>query len=105
MAASILRGALPRNSQGERAAQELIASSEEEYEERAVELGANLIYSTKADQLGLGQGRLVELRRLLYESRTTSALFDTKRWVQDLEEAYAKAWGHWVNGAAGDIWL
>lgn len=105
MASSILRGALPKTSEGERAAHELIASNEEDYEERAVELGASLIYPTNTNQLGFGRGRLVELRRMLYESRTSSALFDTKRWVRDLEDAYDIAWARWVAGKGGDIWL
>ena len=105
MAASILRGALPRNEQGERAAQDLIAESDEAYEEQAVELGSDLVYPTQEGTPGLGRGRLVELRRLLYESRWTSALFDTRRWVRDLETAYAEAWRRWVAGEGGDIWL
>lgn len=105
MAASILTGALPKTPQGQRAARELIAKDEEEYEERAIELGADLVYSTRIDELGIGRGRLAELRKMLYESRTSSALFDTKRWVRDLEDAYGKAWAHWVDGKGGDIWL
>ncbi|KAI9695075.1 MAG: hypothetical protein M1820_008937 [Bogoriella megaspora] len=50
-------------------------------------------------------GRLFELRKLLYESRWTSALFDTKRWVRDLEDAYEIAWERWVEGVGGDIFL
>ena len=105
MAASILTGALPKNAQGEQAARQLIAKSEEEYEDRAVELGAGLIYPTGSTNVGFGQGRLVELRKLLYESRDSSALFDTRRWVGDLEDAYEEAWRRWVEGIGGDIWL
>lgn len=105
MAASILTGALPKNTQGKRAARELIARSDEEYEERAVELGAGLMYPVRTGSVGFGSGRLVELRRLLYESRTSSALFDTRRWVRDLEDAYDEAWRRWVEGAGGDILL
>jgi predicted O-linked N-acetylglucosamine transferase (SPINDLY family) len=47
----------------------------------------------------------MELRKLLFESRWTSALFDTKRWVRDLETAYEKAWSNWVAGEGGDIEL
>ena len=105
MAASILKGALPKTAEGRRAATELIANSDEEYEERAIALGHDLVYSTEPEELGMGQGRLVELRRLLYESRWTSALFDTKRWVRDIEGAYSEAWRKWVAGEGGDIWL
>ena len=105
MAASILKGALPKTAEGKAAATELIASSDEEYEERAVALGDDLVYSTEPAGIGMGKGRLVELRKLLYESRWSSALFDTKRWVRDIEAAYAEAWRKWVTGEGGDIWL
>jgi predicted O-linked N-acetylglucosamine transferase (SPINDLY family) len=101
MAASILKGALPKSIEGSQAATELIASNEDQYEEFAVRLASGLIY----DKTGLGSGRLIELRKLLYESRSTSALFDTKRWVSDLEYAYVEAWRRWVEGIGGDIYL
>ncbi|KAI9806021.1 MAG: hypothetical protein M1833_004428 [Piccolia ochrophora] len=105
MAASILRGALPKSTKGNEAAAELIASSEEEYEEHAVRLGKDLQYEHDPDRRGTARGRLSELRRLLFESRWSSALFDTKRWVGDLEDAYELAWRNWVKGEGGDIWL
>jgi predicted O-linked N-acetylglucosamine transferase (SPINDLY family) len=105
MAASILRGALPKTVKGGQAAEQLIASSEEEYEERAITLGNDLRYSTDSAQPGKGVGKLVELRKMLYESRWSSALFDTRRWVNDLEVAYGEAWRKWVAGEGGDIWL
>ncbi|KAK6441291.1 hypothetical protein LTR95_002484 [Oleoguttula sp. CCFEE 5521] len=103
MAASILKGALPKNSEGDQASVELIATSEEDYEEKAVSLGKSLLYPPGSQ--GIGQGRLVELRRMLYEARRTSGLFDTKRWTSDLEDAYEEAWRRWVAGEGGDIWL
>jgi len=103
MAASILKGALPKTEEGRRAAGELVAISEEDYEEKAIALGATLAYGPGCD--GKGRGRLVELRKLLYHARWTSALFDTKRWVSDLEDAYDEAWRRWVVGEGGDIWL
>ena len=105
MAASILKGALPKSVEGNIAATELIAKSDKDYEERAVVLGNGLVYSTESQDVGIGQGRLVELRKLLYESRWSSALFDTKRWVRDVEAAYAEAWRKWVAREGGDIWL
>ena len=105
MAASILKGALPANAQGDRAAEDLIVRSDEEYEERAVRLGKDLVYNLQQDSQRFGEGRLMELRKLLYESRWTSALFDTRRWVRDLEEAYEEAWRRWVAGEGGDIWM
>ena len=105
MAASILRGALPQTAEGDRVADALTVRSDEEYEERAVELGSDLVYTSHRGQEGCGRGRLAEFRKLLYESRWTSALFDTRRWVRDLETAYEEAWKRWIAGEGGDIWL
>lgn len=100
MAASILKGALPKSPEGAQAAKELIAANDDDYEEKAVQLGSACIY-----QGHRSTGRLNELRKMLYESRWTSALYDTKRWVRDLEEAYQIAWKKWEKGEGGDIWL
>lgn len=105
MAASILRGALPKDAEGDRAAGDLIADSDEAYEEQGVELGNDLVYPMEDGKQGMSKGRLMELRKLLYESRRTSPLFDTRRWVRDLESAYSEAWRRWVAGEGGDIWL
>ena len=105
IAASILRGALPKTAEGNRAMQDLVVRNEEEYEEQAVRLGLDLVYSVQNGSQGKGKGRLMELRKLLYESRWESALFDTRRWVNDLETAYDKAWSRWVTGEGGAIWL
>ncbi|TKA74635.1 hypothetical protein B0A55_05967 [Friedmanniomyces simplex] len=103
MAASILKGALPSGKEGAQAAKELIATSEDDYEEKAVSLATSLAYPRGCE--GRATGRLMELRKMLYHARWTSALFDTKRWVRDLEDAYDVAWRRYVNGEGGDIWL
>lgn len=100
MAASILKGALPKNEEGKQAAKELIATSEEDYEAKAVRLGLDCVYRN-----GRATGRLSQMRKMLFEARWTSALFDTRRWVRDLEDAYEIAWKKWVEGDGGDIWL
>ncbi|UPX10195.1 uncharacterized protein EKO05_0000866 [Ascochyta rabiei] len=100
MAASILKGALPKSPDGAQAAKELISADDDDYEEKAVRLGSDCIY-----QGHRATGRLSELRKMLYESRWTSALYDTTRWVRDLEEAYQIAWRKWEVGEGGDIWL
>ena len=107
MAASILKGALPKEPLEVRQAAEndLIASSETEYEDMAVRLGKSLSYPNSGPNVGRGHGRLIELRRILTEARWTSALFDTARWTRDLEDAYDEAWRRWVAGEGGDIWL
>jgi hypothetical protein len=105
MAASILKGALPRSEEGQRAAAELIAKDDEQYEDYAIRLANGFSYKIHPSGLGEGVGRLGELRKLLYDSRWTCALFDTKRWVSDLESAYEEAWRRWVANEGGDIYL
>ncbi|KAK5660119.1 hypothetical protein OQA88_13588 [Cercophora sp. LCS_1] len=104
MAASILKGALPKSAEGDTAAKELIAAGESEYEEAAIRLATGLRYDTRKGY-GEGLGRLAELRMLLWKSKWTCALFDTRRWVRDLEDAYDEAWRRWVDGTGGDIYL
>ena len=105
MAASILKGALPKSEEGHQAAAELIAKNDEEYEEFAIKLASGFSYTVDASGRGHGVGRLGQLRKILYDSRWTCALFDTKRWVSDLESAYDEAWRKWVTNEGGDIYL
>ena len=105
MAASILKGALPKTEEGARVADELIAADDERYERAAVELATGLSYSITSDGYGVGRGRLSEIRRLLFDNRWSCALFDTYRWVADVERAYEEAWRKWEAGEAGDIYL
>lgn len=106
MAASILKGALPRDPEERRQCErDLIARSEDEYEALAIRLGRGLYYPKEGCDVGFGRGRLVDLRRLLTEGRWTSGLFDTRRWVRDLEDAMEEAWDRWERGEGGDIWL
>lgn len=105
MAASILKGALPRDAEGVRAAQELIASDDAEYEAFATRLARGLSYKRVNQEYCEGRGRLAELRKLLFDAKWTCALFDTHRWVSDLESAYEEAWRRWVAGESGDIHL
>ncbi len=104
MAASILKGALPKGAEGDRAAAELIASDDAEYEDFAIKLAEGLRYDVSRGY-GEGIGRLAELRKLLWRSKWSCALFDTRRWVRDLEDAYEEAWRRWVAGEVGDIYL
>lgn len=83
------------------AASELIVSSDQEYEEHAIALGRGLRY----DAFGRPAGRLAELRKMLVMNRWNNMLFDTRRWVDDLEDAYEAVWENWVSGEEGDIWL
>ena len=57
--------------------EELIVQDNEEYEDRAYKIANNRIY-------------LEELKYRLNQSRTTSSLFDTKRFTENLEEIFFK---------------
>jgi predicted O-linked N-acetylglucosamine transferase (SPINDLY family) len=104
MASSILKGALPKGEEGEEAVKDLIAEDETQYEKFAIGLALSMSYSTTKGY-GEGSGRLAELRKILWKSKWTCALFDTRRWVRDLEDAYEEAWRRWVTGEGGDIYL
>jgi len=105
MAASILKGALPKGPAGHKAAQDLIAEDDDAYEAMAVKLANGMSYHTADEGFGQAKGRLWELRKMLFEAKWDCALFDTRRWVRDLEDAYHEAWKRWVNGIEGDIYL
>ncbi|QMW38206.1 hypothetical protein G4B11_001442 [Aspergillus flavus] len=103
MASSILSSALPDSDDGQKAREELIATSDEDYEEKAIRLCLSLKFEPGSE--GRARGRLPDLRKMLFQERWRSKLFDTKRWVHDLEDAYEKVWQRWVNGEEGDIRL
>ncbi|KAG9256163.1 glycosyl transferase family 41-domain-containing protein [Emericellopsis atlantica] len=105
MAASILKGALPRSAEGERIAATLIANTETEYEQTAIALGNGLTYHFENGLYGEGRGPLMDMRRILFESKWACPLFDTRRWVSNVESAYEVAWRRWVDGQGGDIFL
>lgn len=102
MASSILSSALPNSEVGQRAREDLIASSDEDYENKAIRLCLDLQYSGHE---GYARGRLVDIRQILFRDRYKNKLFDTARWVHDLENAYEAVWAQWVNGEETDIWL
>lgn len=103
MASSILTSALPDSESGREVRRELVASSDEDYEDKANRLCSDLRYGRGSR--GQASGRLVEMRRMLFTNRWQSKLFDTPRWVNDLEDAYEKVWGAWVRGEESDVWL
>ncbi|KAJ5573414.1 uncharacterized protein N7459_007841 [Penicillium hispanicum] len=103
MASSILSSALPASESGQRARNELIALSDDDYENKAIRLCMDLQYIPGGE--GRASGRLAEMRQMLFLQRYQNKLFDTARWVRDLEEAYEAVWAQWVNGEEGDIWL
>ncbi|KAL5211926.1 hypothetical protein ABZP36_022773 [Zizania latifolia] len=64
---------------------EMIVSSMKEYEDRAVDLA-------------LHPAKLQALANKLKEVRMTCPLFDTARWVRNLERAYYKMWNLYCSG-------
>ncbi|KAI5478980.1 polypeptide N-acetylglucosaminyltransferase, glycosyltransferase family 41 protein [Pseudohyphozyma bogoriensis] len=88
----------------------LIVDSEEAYETRALALCASLSYDYFPARKGAdpgaidarpqrrGRGELAMLRKNLFLTRAESPLFDTKRWVHNVEKGYVEAWKRWVDG-------
>lgn len=103
MASSILSSALPSSEAGHHARLDLIASSDEDYENKAIHLSGDWYYDPASP--GRTNGRLTELRKMLFLNRRESKLFNTQRWVNDLEEAYERVWKKWVKGEEGDVSL
>lgn len=96
-----MRSAVPDTEEGKKVSERLVVDSEEMYEARAVELANTVVY----DSQGRGSGELVEMRKVLVESRWSSGLFDTLGWVKSLEEGYWRAWEMWARGERGDVEL
>jgi predicted O-linked N-acetylglucosamine transferase (SPINDLY family) len=80
MAGSIVASALPRGPEGDAARRELLVTSGKQYIDTAINLALDLQYPRSEGnglRLGRGKGRLVDLRRILWEGRWTSRLFVT----------------------------
>lgn len=65
--------------------EEMIANSMKEYEEKAVSLALN-------------RSKLQDLTDRLKAARLTCPLFDTARWVRNLERSYFKMWNLYCSG-------
>ncbi|XP_022742039.1 probable UDP-N-acetylglucosamine--peptide N-acetylglucosaminyltransferase SEC isoform X1 [Durio zibethinus] len=65
--------------------EEMIVNSMKEYEERAVSLALN-------------RPKLLALTNKLKAARLTCPLFDTARWVRNLERSYFKMWSLYCSG-------
>lgn len=82
---------------------QMIVNNEHEYERRALELAAGLVYDTipadpskpattlEGREQRRSKGELAELRKKLFLTREQSPLFDTKRWVRNLEKVCAES--------------
>lgn len=83
--------------------EEMIVSSAEEYEERALSLCTGHSYEYVAARVGAGpteidsreqrrgRGALSDLRQNLFLTREQSPLFDTKRWTRNMEKVRSDA--------------
>ncbi|KAA1466908.1 hypothetical protein DENSPDRAFT_766865 [Dentipellis sp. KUC8613] len=81
---------------------QLIVHSLAEYEERAVFLANSVSYTLEqipdGDTVRRGHGALINLRRNLFLNRTAMPLFDTARWVRNIQKGYREAWRRWAMG-------
>ncbi|KAK9469969.1 glycosyl transferase family 41-domain-containing protein [Dipodascopsis tothii] len=103
IAASIVASSVPPGDdrRRQRVVHQLVVASEAEYEAAAVRLisGDPAAVNGRVDdcgQLAADPGDLLGLRRLFFVGRTSNPMFDTRRWVADLERAYARVWEKWV---------
>jgi protein O-GlcNAc transferase len=98
--------------------EQMVVHSREEYEDRAVALASTSKRSTTQpdtmartflegqNESGAGtipqswseDSEILELRRRLFLARDTMPLFDTERWVRNLEKGFNAAWKRWVGG-------
>ncbi|KAF8837772.1 hypothetical protein BDN67DRAFT_908669 [Paxillus ammoniavirescens] len=82
----------------------MVVHSREEYEDRAVALASTSKRSaTQPDTMARtfleGQNeKILDLRRRLFLARDTMPLFDTERWVRNLEKGFDALWKRWVEG-------
>jgi len=93
----------------------MTATSESEYEDLAVRyaLGTTWKY-VRDDELPfvlpqapvsyqssihrMGYGEIMDIRKHLFLKRDRSILYDTPRWVRNLEKSYKQIWQRWVSG-------
>lgn len=86
---------------------QMVVQCREEYEERAVALASSYYdtdvqrpsFGLNGDARWISEGsELLHLRRSLFLGRETMPLFDTRRWVKNLEKGFTVAWKRWVDG-------
>ncbi|VDB99598.1 unnamed protein product [Peniophora sp. CBMAI 1063] len=80
----------------------MIATSLSDYESRAIAFARGLVFVETETAPGVVErratGKLIDLRRNLFLNRDHMPLFDTARWVRDLEQGYREVWRRWVTG-------
>jgi hypothetical protein len=82
-------------------ADQMVVSSEAEYEARAVALARSVSLTQDASTsppMPRGHGELYDLRKRLFTTRESLQLFDTVAWTRNVERGYFEAWRRWVVG-------
>ncbi|KAI8868732.1 TPR-like protein [Ramicandelaber brevisporus] len=69
----------------------LVARSAREYEDKAVKLAMS-VYNPPSSMT------VLEIRRHLFLTRDRSRLYDTPRWVYNVEKAYVEMWNRFADG-------
>ncbi|GAA5882402.1 hypothetical protein JCM3774_004299 [Rhodotorula dairenensis] len=89
---------------------QMIVPNDVEYERRALDLAGSVVYeyippdptkpanSLEGREQRRARGELADLRKQLFLTREHSPLFDTKRWVHNLEKGLLEAWDRYVSG-------
>jgi protein O-GlcNAc transferase len=63
-------------------------------------VGSQSDFAARAVELGTDHGKRLALRGALEGARLSCPLFDTARWVRDLEKVYFKMWDIHVQEGA-----
>ncbi|UZJ53542.1 hypothetical protein CBS101457_002862 [Exobasidium rhododendri] len=74
------------------------SSAVSDHRKRGVLLPSNGEQAPSETASRRGLGELAELRRSLFLTRDKNRLFDTRRWVANLEKGYKEAWSRFVDG-------
>lgn len=93
ISSSIVNAGFSQDAVGRSMANRLIVGDENEYEKRVIEFGSS----------DTGRRELMNIRKTLFDTRFTSRLFDTQRYVKNLENAFAQAWLNWTENKHQDI--
>jgi protein O-GlcNAc transferase len=79
----------------------MVVHNQDDYEERAVVLATSINYRMEInDEGGLdrrGSGELIELRKNIFLNRNRMPLFDTRRWIRNLERGFEEIWKRWAT--------
>lgn len=81
---------------------QMVVNNLQDYEERAVTWANGVEYQSTQKPSGSTfmrpKGDVITLRRNLFLNRDKMPLFDTQRWVRNIEKGYTEVWRRWVAG-------